>query len=77
MSKHLEMEEERLKSIAPSNVAFVARGIRLKGNGPYNCKELEKNPRPSQSSRPIGSVANKKKATGNGEKNTTCMKCYN
>jgi len=38
ISKHLEMKEEGQKSHAPSNVALVAKGSKLKGKRPFHGK---------------------------------------
>jgi len=61
ISKHLEIEDERQKSVAPPSVALVAK----KGqHAPQSC-------------RPGKGVAKKQKAKGNGDKSIACVKCCN
>jgi len=53
ISKHLEMEEERIKAYTLSNVAFVAKGSRLKGNMPYHGKKPCHGKKPKSSQHPL------------------------
>jgi len=40
--KHLEMEDERQKSLAPPSVALVAKGGKSKGKRPFHGKQAKK-----------------------------------
>ena len=71
------MGDERHKSLAPPNVALVAKGSKPKGKRPFRGKQAKKGPCASQNSRPEKGIANKQKVKGNGDKNIACMKCYN
>jgi len=42
VSKHLEMEDERQKSLAPLSVALVAKGGKSKGKRPFHGKQAKK-----------------------------------
>lgn len=77
ISKHLEMEEERLKQYAPSSMAFVAKGSGPRNRKPYRGKKPKKGPRPPQNSRSNAGTAKKHKTKGNGAKDMARMKCYN
>ena len=77
ISKHLEMEDERQKSLVPLSVAFVAKGSKPKGKRPFCVKQAKKGPRAPENSRPGKGIAKKQKAQGNGEKKIACVKCYN
>ena len=77
ISKHLEMEEERLKQYAPSSMAFVAKGSGPKGRKPYCGKKPKKGHRPPQNSRSNAGTAKKHKAKGNGAKDIARVKGYN
>ena len=77
ISKHLEMEEDRLKAYTPSNVVFVAKGNGPKGNNPCRGEKPKKGPHlPHENSRSKGGFVNEQKAKGKGENNVACVKCY-
>jgi len=44
ISKHLEMEDELQKSLAPFSVAFVTKGDKRKGIRPFHGKQAKKGP---------------------------------
>jgi len=48
ISKHLEMEEERIKIYASPSVAFVDKGSGPRGRKPYRGKKPKKGPHPPQ-----------------------------
>ena len=74
ISTHLEMEDECLKSLAPSSVAFVGKVASLKV---YRGKQTKKGPHTPQNSWPKARIAKKQKAKSNGEKNITHLNYYN
>jgi len=51
------MVEKFLKSPAPPNVTFVAKGNKLKGNMPYSGKKTKNGPCPHQNSHFKGGIA--------------------
>jgi len=57
--KHLEMEDERQKSLAPPSVALVSRGGKSKGNRPFRGKQAKKDQHAPQSSRPKKDIVKK------------------
>ena len=75
--KHLEMEDERQKSLAPLSAELVAKGGKLKGKRPFRGKQAKKSQPASQNSRLGKGVAKKQKAKGNGDKSIARVKCYN
>jgi len=77
ISKHLEMEEERIKVYTPGNMAFVVKGSGPRGKKPYRGKRPRKGPPPPQKPHPKSGHAQKHTAKGNGAKNVACVKCYN
>ena len=68
ISKHLKIEEHRMKVYVPPNMAFIAKGSGPKGNRPYHGKKPKKDPCSSLNSRSKCGFANKNKAKGNGGK---------
>ena len=75
ITKHLELEDERLKTYAPSPAALVARTGRPKGN---KFKRGKKSLHPSKKLGPGGGIAKKQpKAKGKVEKNMARVTCYN
>jgi len=57
--KHLEMVDERKKSLAPPNVALVAKESKPKGKRPFHDKQAKKGPRTPQNSQPGKLIAKK------------------
>ena len=74
--KHLEMEDERQKSLTPLSVAFVAKGSKPKGKTLFRGKQTKKSPRAPQNSQPKKGIAKKRKEKGNRDKNIALVKCY-
>ena len=77
ISKHLEMEEERLKLYAPPSVTFVAKGLGPRGRKPYCSKKPKRGSHPPQNSCSNCGTPKKHKAKGNGAKDIARVKCYN
>ena len=77
ISKHLEMEEERLKLYTLPSLAFISKGSGPKGRKPYRVNKPKKEPRPPHNSRSNAGTAKKHKAKGNGVKDIARVKCYN
>ena len=73
--KHLKMEDERKKSLAPLNMALISK--ESKGKRPFHGKQAKKGPCTPQNSRPRKGTAKKQKAKGNGDKNISSVNCYN
>jgi len=61
ISKHLEMEEERLKLYAPPSMAFVAKGLGPKHRKSYRGKKPKKGLCPPQNYRSNDGTAKKYK----------------
>ena len=77
VSKHLEMEDEQQKALAPPSVALVSKGGKTKGKRSFRGKQAKKGQHAHQSSQPGKGVAKKQKAKGNGDKSIACVECYN
>jgi len=77
ISKHLEIEDERQKSLAPPSVALVAKGGKPKGKRPFRGKQAKRGQHVPQNSRPGKSIAKKQKVKSNGDKSIARVKCYN
>ena len=60
--KHLKMEDEQQKSLAPPSVALVANEGKSKGKRPFRGKLAKKGQHAPQSSRPGKGMAKKQKA---------------
>ena len=77
ISKHLEMKDERQKSLAPPFVALAVRESEPKGKKAFlwqTCQERSV----CRSKLPTSKgIAKKQKAKSNGEKSVARMKCYN
>ena len=78
ISNQLEMEEEHIKTYAPPNVAFNAKGCGPKGKRHCPGKKPKKGPHPSQDSSSKCCFAKKQhKAKSTGAKDMARVKCYN
>ena len=77
LSKHVKLEDEHQKSLAPPSLALVAKGSKLKGNRPFRGIRAKKGQYAPQNSQPEKGIAKKQKAKGNGDKNIARVKCYN
>jgi len=76
ITKHLKLEDERLKAYAPPPVVLVARAGRPKGNKFKGGKK--KSLHPSKKLGPKGGIAMKQpKAKGEVKKNMARVTCYN
>lgn len=75
IARHLEMEVERQKAIAPSHVAFVAHGRESKKT--KHRSKRSKKARFSQNHGPEGGVAKQPKAKGRKEVKIALVKCFN
>jgi len=71
ISKHLEIEKERIKIYTPPSVAFVAKGSGSRVRNSYHGKKPKKGPNSPQNSHFDGGTAKKHKAKGNEAKDMT------
>jgi len=77
VQSHIEMEEECLKMLGTSHVAFVAKGNRPKGNKNNRGRQAKTGHRRTQNGKPKARIAKKQKAKGNGGINIAHVKFYN
>ena len=64
VQSHIEMEEEHLKMLGTSTVAFVAKGNRPKGNKNNRGRQAKKGFHRPRNGRPKVRIAKKQKAKG-------------